>query len=132
MQVEKKYFNGVLLHFGQKMRLGLGSMTFQTFRTGQFVYRPETGFFCDISINAFLRTLTFNRLIVLESSSAFVECVLKTQTKKNTVFSRTMLKFSVLTQKSCSELFGFLLTERDKDFYYLLKNGIFLYFFKKV
>ena len=33
----KKYFIGVLFHFGQKMRLGLGSMTFQTFcifRTG--------------------------------------------------------------------------------------------------
>ena len=42
---------------------------------------PRRAFFCG-SINAFLRTLTFNRLIVLESSSAFVECVLKTQTKK--------------------------------------------------
>ena len=33
----KKYFNDVLYHFGQKMRLAFGSMTFQTlciFRTG--------------------------------------------------------------------------------------------------
>ena len=40
----KKYFIGVLFHFGQKMRLGLGSMTFQTFcifRTGQ-VYSVKT------------------------------------------------------------------------------------------
>ena len=27
----KKYFNDFLLHFGQKMRLALRSMTFQTF-----------------------------------------------------------------------------------------------------
>ena len=33
----KKYFNDVLYHFGQKIRLAFGSMTFQTlfiFRTG--------------------------------------------------------------------------------------------------
>ena len=33
----KKYFNEFLFHFGQKMRLAFGSMTFQTlciFRTG--------------------------------------------------------------------------------------------------
>ena len=33
----KKYFNDLLFHFGQKMRLALRSMTFQTFcifRTG--------------------------------------------------------------------------------------------------
>ena len=33
----KKYFIGVLFHFGQKMRLGLGSMTFQT-----FLYFPDS------------------------------------------------------------------------------------------
>ena len=29
--VRKKYFNDFLYHFGQKMRLAFGSMTFQTF-----------------------------------------------------------------------------------------------------
>ena len=44
----KKYFIGVLFHFGQKMRLGLGSMIFQTFcifRTAMFLFESVLDIF---------------------------------------------------------------------------------------